>query len=330
MRKFIAPPYFENGNPLNAYGVNQIIESVNALESEFMDFKMLRPKMLAIGTLKGLDVLGNDKNGFVLLKHFSHLRVAGTSSGSGTLDVFLRRVGKSDVKIGSGGLANFDITIHLNALADPPSAGEVYIIFLTSTNDVDTTINYLYEYNATPISKFTMPTIDASTVITKDYLNTFVNNIRQLPDLAPSNPPFRGVGGRVCWPSANINYINNFAKWEGVRLNNFLRVRFRTERETGNLSFNFRIIASNVPYDIGSFAPPSGVFNKYNYVLNFSTRAWTITNAVTGVQATSGSATNGLQNVPKGTFYEFKMEADADTTNNKIYIDYALESKNAI
>ena len=73
MRKFIAPPYFEDGNPLNAYGVNQIIESVNALESEFMDFKMLRPKMLTLGTLKDLDVSGNDKNGFILLKNFTRI-----------------------------------------------------------------------------------------------------------------------------------------------------------------------------------------------------------------------------------------------------------------
>ena len=330
MRKFIAPPYFENGNPLNAYGVNQIIESVNALESEFMDFKMLRPKMLTLGTLKGLNVSGNDKNGFILLKNFSHLRVAGTSNGSGTLNVFLRRVGKSDVNIGSESLANFDITIHLNALSDPPSAGEVYIIFLTSTNDVNTTINYLYEYNFTPITKINMSTIDANTVITKDYLNTFVNNIRQLPDLAPSNPPFRGVGGRVCWPNANTNYINQFAKWEGVRLNNFLRVRFRTKEETGSLSFNFRLITSTNTYDIGGFAAPLGVFNKYNYVLNFTTREWTITNAVTGTQVSNGFATSGLENIQKGTFYEFKMEASADTTNNKVYVDYALESKNAI
>ena len=327
MRKFIAPPYFENGNPLNAYGVNQIIESVNALESEFMDFKMLRPKMLTLGTLKGLNVSGNDKNGFILLKNFSHLRVAGTSNGSGTLNVFLRRVGKSDVNIGSESLANFDITIHLNALSDPPSAGEVYIIFLTSTNDVNTTINYLYEYNFTPITKINMSTIDANTVITKDYLNTFVNNIRQLPDLAPSNPPFRGVGGRVCWPDANTNYINQFAKWEGVRINNFLRMRFRT-KVSQNFSTNFRINVLGTNYNIGSFFAQSQF--SYNYVLNFTTRAWTITNAVTGSQVGSGTATDGIQNIIKGTFYEFRTESESNTTNNYFYVDYVLESKNSL
>lgn len=330
MRKFIAPPYFENGNPLNAYGVNQIIESVNALESEFMDFKMLRPKMLIKGQLKGLDSLGNDKNGFIFLKTFSHLRIAGIAS-SGLITLNLRRVGKSDVPILSIPSSNFDGTVHLNDLQDPPNAGELYVIYLTSTSDTDVTINYFYEFNLTPITKISMSTIDQNSVITKSYLNNFVNNIRQLPDLAPSNPPFRGVGGRVAWPTSNVNYFNQFAKWEGVRLNNFLRIRFRTKRDVSEtLSVNFYITASNNQYSIGDFSAPQNVFNKYNYVLNFSTKSWTINNAVTGEEVRTGISEDGVQNISKGTFYEFKATSETNTTSNKIFIDYVLESKNSI
>lgn len=329
MRNFIAPPYFENGNPLNAYGVNQIIEATNALESEFMDFKMLRPKILMKPALKSLNVDGN-KNGFVLLKNFSHLRVAGISGGSGTLSVHLRRAGQSDVVIGSGNLLNFNITIHLNALSSPPNAGEVYLIYLTSNNnEVDVTINYLYEYNADTLTKIAMSTITSSTVIDETYLNKFVDNIRQIPDVAPCNAPFRGVGGRVNL-SGTTNFINQFTKWEGVRLNNFLRMRFRTDKPSAeNLTLRFKIFYNSTSYNIGSFF--SGTTkNKYDYLLNFTTRAWTITNATTLQEVSSGTADNGIQSIPKGSFYEFKVEGESNSPSNKIYIDYVLESKNPL
>lgn len=329
MRKFIAPPYFENGNPLNAYGVNQIIESVNALESEFMDFKMLRPKMLIKEQMRSLDSPTNSKNGFILLKTFSHLRVAGISSGGNLIKVFLRRVGKPDVEIGSSNAASFNIEINLNGLNEnTPNAGELYIIFLTSTlPQNDTTINYIYEYDLSLLGMIAINTITDQDVIDKTYLNKFVNNIRNLPELAPSNPPFRGVGGRVCWPTANDNYINQFAKWEGVRINNFLRMRFRT-KVSQNFSTNFRINILGTIYNIGSFFAQSQF--SYNYVLNFTTRAWTITNAVTGSQVGSGTATDGIQNIIKGTFYEFRTESESNTTNNYFYVDYVLESKNPL
>ena len=324
MRKFIAPPYFENGNPLNAYGVNQIIESVNALESEFMDFKMLRPKMLIKEQMKSLGSQTSSKNGFILLKTFSHLRVAGISSGGNNIKVFLRRVGQADVEIGSSNAASFDIGINLNGLgANTPNAGELYIIFLTSSlTQNDTTINYIYEYKPSPLTMIAINTITNQDVIDKTYLNKFVDNIRNLPELAPSNPPFRGVGGRVVWPTVNDNYINQFAKWEGVRINNFLRMRFRT-KVSANFSTSFHI--NN--YNIGSFFAQSQY--SYNYVLNFTTREWTITNAVTGAQI-GGTAQNGIQNITKGTFYEFRIESESNTTSNYFYVDYVLESKNPL
>ena len=324
MRNFIAPPYFENGNPLNAYGVNQIIESVNALESEFMDFKMLRPKMLIKKQMKSLGSQTSSKNGFILLKTFSHLRVAGISSGGNNITVFLRRVGQADFEIGNSNAASFDISINLNGLgANTPNAGELYIIFLTSSlTQNDTTINYIYEYNPSSLTMITINTITNQNVIDKTYLNKFVDNIRNLPELAPSNPPFRGVGGRVVWPTVNDNYINQFAKWEGVRINNFLRMRFRT-KVSANFSTSFHI--NN--YNIGSFFAQSQY--SYNYVLNFTTREWTITNAVTGAQI-GGTAQNGIQNITKGTFYEFRIESESNTTSNYFYVDYVLESKNPL
>ena len=324
MRNFIAPPYFENGNPLNAYGVNQIIESVNALESEFMDFKMLRPKMLIKEQMKSLGSQTSSKNGFILLKTFSHLRVAGISSGGNNITVFLRRVGQADFEIGNSNAASFDISINLNGLgANTPNAGELYIIFLTSSlTQNDTTINYIYEYNPSPLTMIAINTITNQDVIDKTYLNKFVDNIRNLPELAPSNPPFRGVGGRVVWPTVNDNYINQFAKWEGVRINNFLRMRFRT-KVSANFSTSFHI--NN--YNIGSFFAQSQY--SYNYVLNFTTREWTITNAVTGAQI-GGTAQNGIQNITKGTFYEFRIESESNTTSNYFYVDYVLESKNPL
>jgi hypothetical protein len=330
MRNFIAPPYFENGNPLNAYGVNQIIEATNALESEFMDFKMLRPKILMKPALKSLSADGN-KNGFVLLKNFSHLRVAGTSGGSGTLSVYLRRTGQSDVAIGSGSLSNFDIRIHLNALSNPPNAGEVYLIYLTSNdNNADVTVNYLYEYNAAALTKIVMPTITSSIVIDKTYLNKFVDNIRQLPDVAPCNAPFRGVGGRVNFSGANL--INQFAKWEGVRLNNFLRMRFVTDKPSAeNLVLRFKIVYDSISYNIGAYSSNT-TKNKYDYLLNFTTRAWTITNASNSQVVDSDTADDGIQSIPKGSFYEFKVEGETSvsSSSNKIYIDYVLESKNPL
>ena len=329
MRNFIAPPYFENGNPLNAYGVNQIIESVNALESEFMDFKMLRPKMLIKEQMKSLGSQTSSKNGFILLKTFSHLRVAGISSGGNNIKVFLRRVGQADVEIGSSNAASFDIGINLNGLgANTPNAGELYIIFLTSSLTInDTTINYVYEYNPSPLTMIAINTITNQDVIDKTYLNKFVDNIRNLPELAPSNPPFRGVGGRVVWPTVNDNYINQFAKWEGARINNFLRMRFRT-KVSADFQTSFHINASGTNYNIGSYYAQSQ--SSYNYVLNFTTRAWTITNAVTGVQAGSGTAADGVQNITKGTFYEFRIQSESNTTSNYFYVDYVLESKNPL
>lgn len=328
MRKFIAPPYFENGNPLNAYGVNQIIESVNALESEFMDFKMLRPKMLIKEQMKSLSSQTSSKNGFILLKTFSHLRVAGISSGGNNIKVFLRRVGRIDVEIGSSSAASFDISINLNGLGpNTPNAGELYIIFLTSSlTQNDTTINYIFEYKPSSLTMIAINTITNQDVIDKTYLNKFVDNIRNLPELAPSNPPFRGVGGRVAWPS-NLNYINQFAKWEGVRINNFLRMRFRTKVSV-DFSTSFHINVSGTDYNIGSYYAQSQ--SSYNYVLNFTTREWTITNAGTGSQVDSGTATNGIQNITKGTFYEFRIESESNTTSNYFYVDYVLESKNPL
>lgn len=329
MRKFIAPPYFENGNPLNAYGVNQIIESVNALESEFMDFKMLRPKMLIKEQMKSLSSQTSSKNGFILLKTFSHLRVAGISSGGNNIKVFLRRVGRIDVEIGSSNAASFNIEVNLNGLGeDTPNAGELYIIFLTSSlTENDTTINYIYEYDPSLLTMIAINTITNQDVIDKTYLNKFVDNIRNLPELAPSNPPFRGVGGRVAWPS-NVNYINQFAKWEGARINNFLRMRFRTKVSLGfPTSFHIKVLP-DTNYNIGSFFAQSQF--PYDYVLNFTTRAWTITNADTGAQAGSGTATDGIQNIIKGTFYEFRIQSESNTTSNYFYVDYVLESKNPL
>jgi hypothetical protein len=332
MRKFIAPPYFQNGNPLNAYGVNQIIEATNALESEFLDFKMLRPKMLIKKQMKAIDSETESKNGFVLLKNFSHLRVAGNSTDGNVIQVYLKRVGKNDVKIGEAITASssFDIYIHLNNLNEnTPNAGEIYIIYLTSSSlSADTTVNYMYEYNLAAITKIAMPTINGETIIDQAYLNKFVDNIRQLPDLAPSNPPFRGVGGRVSWPGGTDNYINQFAKWEGVRLNNFLRMRFRTQRGTENLSVYFFIETNEGQFSIGSFF--AGSLNSYDYVLDFTTREWTITNAITGSQVSTGTAENGVQNIAKGTFYQFKTTAETNTTSSYFYVDYVLESKNPL
>lgn len=332
MRNFIAPPYFQNGNPLNAYGVNQIIEATNALESEFLDFKMLRPKMLIKERMRSIDSTTESKNGFVLLKNFSHLRVAGNSTDGNVIRVYLRRVGRNNVQIGQATTASsgFDINIHLNNLGgDTPNAGEIYIIYLTSSlENIDTTINYIYEHNFTPITKIEMSTIDGQTTIDQTYLNKFVDNIRQLPELAPSNPPFRGVGGRVSWPVGASNYINQFTKWEGVRLNNFLRMRFRTQRGSENLSVYFFIDTYQDQFSIGSFF--AGSLKSYDYVLNFTTRGWTITNSVTGIQASAGTAANGVQNIAKGTFYQFRTTAETNSTSSYFYVDYVLESKNPL
>jgi hypothetical protein len=229
-KDYIAPPVAKDGNPLSAFGVNQIIGSVNYLKSDYFDFSMLKQRTTMF------DDFAAWSQRYVLVHAYSHLRIIVFCAAQNSMDnlfIYAKKTGQNQTEylIHTEPINSvpdtLDITINLgsnpNGFSIEP--GETYLISLRNTKANSGMVRtlYMFEYlnNGAPATP-TIPTLSDSTVVNATYLNSIINSIRNLPTRPNVNVPFNGIG-------APMDYnASGFMEWVGCRRSRYLLFGFMT------------------------------------------------------------------------------------------------------
>lgn len=296
-RDFLAPPLVKNGNPLSAYGINQIIDSVNTLKSNYFDFNVLNQRNVNINNINAWTTR------YALVHVFDYLYINLYLEDSGPVEVYIRPGQNGTPSLlhtftGYSAPTYVSQTINISSLGY--NYGDVYLITLDNTSGYTGGISmqYLFEWNNAFLTLPTIPTLSSSTVVDETYLNNIITLIRDLPPSSNVNIPFNGVGA-----PGDYN-ASAYMRWLGHRRSRYL-------------SYGFRLIDVDVTVDfyingqlINTVVSGSGT-NPYNLYYDFQTNPAGIT-------------------VPSiGTDYEFSVQYSHDNETSPAaacFIDYAWEA----
>lgn len=298
-RDFIAPPLTKNGNPLSAYGVNQIIDSVNTLRSNYFDFNVLKQRNINFNNIAAWTTR------YALVHTFDYLYVNIAVNSAGPIKVYAK-AGQNGTSTLIHTFSSYSApttltqTISLTSLGY--AYGDVYLISFSnpSTYNGAFTVQYLYEYTGSSLTAPTIPTLTSSTVVDDTYLNNIIDAIRNIPSYANVNVPFNGVGA-----PGDYN-ASAYMRWLGRRRSRYLSYGFRLidQDVTAEFYIDSQLIHTQ---DSGN---ATGI-STYNLSYDFQTNPAGIT-------------------VPAiGADYTFSVEYDHNNATSAAaacYIDYAWEA----
>jgi hypothetical protein len=200
-KNYVLPPLVADGNPLSAYGVNQLINTVNHIKSDYFDYNTLKQRTLMVNDFAAWE------SRYVLVHKFKNLRISvyvQALNGMGNLKIYARKAGTNQTSylIHTATITTSPQTLEINLNMDTSLNGftvnydDIYLISFRNDygNSGGVTCLYMYEYVDSAPTAPTIPTLAASTVVDEDYLNNIINSIRNLPARPNVNVPFNGVG----------------------------------------------------------------------------------------------------------------------------------------
>lgn len=307
-KNYLIPPLMKNGNPLSAYGVNQIIGSINTIKSDYFDYNVLKQRTAMYNSFPAWE------SRYVLLHTFKNLRivlyVAGLNN-MGNIKVYAKAIGKNKTSylINTTAITTSPQTLTINLNMDSGlggfnvSYGDIYLISLRNDYEDSGIVHcwYMYEYQDTAPVAPTIPTISASTVVDETYLNNIVNAIRNIPSRANVNVPFNGVG------SPGDYNASGYMSWLGRRRSRYLFYGFLLIDGEVEIKFsiNGQLISTTESNAVGN--------NFYNLSYDFQTNP------------------SGI-NVPSiGSDYSFSAlftHVDEGHPSAAAFVNYAYESDN--
>ena len=201
-KSYVLPPLVKDGNPLSAYGLNQMIGSVNAIKSDYFDYNVMKQRTIMVNDFAAWE------SRYVLVHTFKSLYIQVHVEGlndMGDLKIYAMKTGKNqtsylvhtEVITTSPQILTITLNMDTNLNGFTIGYGETYLISFRNTyaDSGGVTCLYMYEFDSaiTPVAP-TISTITSSTVITEAYLNNMINAIRAIPPRPNINVPFNGIG----------------------------------------------------------------------------------------------------------------------------------------
>lgn len=228
-RSYTLPPLMKNGNPLSAYGVNQIINSVNSLKSDYFDYNIMKQRTLMVNEFAAWECR------YVLVHKFKNLKIIVQVDGAnsmGDLKIYARKAGVNQTAylIHTAAVTSAPQTLTIDLNMDTSLSGftvsydDIYLISFRNTYPDSGGVRclYMYEYqDSAPVAP-TISTLTSSTVVGDTYLNGIINAIRALPSSLNVNIPFNGVG------SPGDYNASAYMQWLGRRRSRYVYWGIRT------------------------------------------------------------------------------------------------------
>lgn len=221
----VRPPTMKNGNPLSAFGVNQLIEATNFYGEQVFGNNTGWQKFIAYGQLL------NNENKFVLVHKYDTLYIKIYHDETLVpFKVYAKKAGTSQLitildssLIPSGNSSTVLINLQNSINGFSVNNGDIYFIqFEWNRNNASgmTMVEYVHELQTSYWTVPTIPTLSAGTVIDDNYLNILVNAVRNLSTLNSStNHGFSG-------PRTNKlqSQSNTYLRWRLKRKNRYLHI----------------------------------------------------------------------------------------------------------
>lgn len=263
-KNYVLPPVVANGNPLSAYGLNQIINTTNAIRSEYFDYNVLKQRSTKYNDFPAWE------SRYVLVHKFKNLRInvyVDALNGMNNLKIYARKAGKNQTSYlihtaavtASPQILTIDLNMDSNLNGFTVGYDDIYLIsFRNDFQDSGAVVClYMFEYvDASPTAP-TIPTISANTVIDQYYLNNIINSLRRLPAKPNVNVPFNGVG------SPGDYNASAYMRWLGRRRSRYLFYGCRLI--SGEVEITFKVNGQTIQTQNSG----NGTIEYYNFVYDF-------------------------------------------------------------
>jgi len=234
INNILVPPVMTDGNPLSAFGVNQLVEATNFYGEQVYGNNTAWQKFVAYGSL------ASSENRFILInKHdMLYINVYHTVNYE-PLKVYARKAGAGQTTYQlyssnvtpTANVTELNIDLSTNPGGFSINPGDVYFVHLDWTNNSGSEmgmVQHLYEYETSFWTVPTISTLAASTVINGTYLNSLINPVRALKDLDLStNYGFVGIK-----TNQELNQSNTYARWQMTHKNKYLHIGARIINES--------------------------------------------------------------------------------------------------
>ena len=229
----VQPPTMTDGNPLSAFGVNQLVEATNFYGQQVFGNNVGWNRFTCYGSLDAAE------NRFILVHKYDtlYLNIYHTVDFE-PLQIYARKAGAgqttyliydSDVTpVSSVTALNIDLSTNPGGFSVNP--GDVYFVHFEWTNNSGSEmaiIQYVHELEASFWTTPSISTLTASTVINATYLNSIVTPVRALRSLDTSTN-FGFVGIRT---NQYQTQSNTYLRWRLNHRNRWLHIGARMINE---------------------------------------------------------------------------------------------------
>ena len=272
-KSYVLPPFVKDGNPLSAYGLNQMIGSVNTIKSDYFDYNVMKQRTIMVNDFAAWE------SRYVLVHTFKSLYIqvhVEALNDMGDLKIYAMKTGKNQTpylihtQVITTSPQVLTITLNMDTSLNGFTIGYGETYLISFRNDyVDSggvTCLYMYEFDSsiTPVAP-TISTITSSTVITEEYLNNMINAIRAIPPRPNVNVPFNGIG------SPGDYNASGYMRWLGRHRSRY--VFYGCWLIDGEVEIEFKV--NNQVID--TINSGSGTVQFYNRSYNFQTNPAGIT-----------------------------------------------------
>ncbi len=229
----VSPPLMTNGNPLSAFGVNQLIEATNFYGQQVFGNNVGWQKFTFYGRLDAAE------NRYIFVHKYDtlYINIYHTTAFS-PLQIYARKAGAGQTTYlihdatatPSSNLTVLSIDLSTNPGGFSVNPGDIYFVHLECENNADSTmsiIQYVHEQEASFYTTPSISTLSASTVIGATYLNSLINPVRALKALDVS----------YSWPFVGIRtdqyqtQTNSYLRWRLNHRNRYLHIGVRMINE---------------------------------------------------------------------------------------------------
>lgn len=229
----VSPPLMTDGNPLSAFGVNQLVEATNFYGQQVYGNNVAWQRFTFYGRLDAAE------NRYIFVHKYDtlYINIYHTTAFS-PLQIYARKAGAGQTlyliyeatATPSGSLTTVTIDLSTNPGGFSVNPGDIYFVHLECENNADSTmsiIQYVHEMEASYYTSPSISTLTASTVIDDTYLNSIITPVRSLKALdVSSSYPFVGIRTNQYQTQSNT-----YMRWRLNHRNRYLHIGARMINE---------------------------------------------------------------------------------------------------
>lgn len=229
----VSPPLMANGNPLSAFGVNQLVEATNFYGQQVFGNNVGWQRFSFSGRLDA------SQNRYIFVHKYNtlYINIYHTTAFS-PLQIYARKAGAGQTlyliyeatATPSGSLTTVTIDLSTNPGGFSINPGDIYFVHLECENNTDSSfsiIQYVNEIEESFYTNESIATLTSSTIIDANYLNSLINNVRELKSLDISTSyPFVGIK-----TDDYQGQTTTYMRWRLKRKNRYLHIGVRMTNE---------------------------------------------------------------------------------------------------